>query len=499
MKVHLIYAFYDILNMSITAGYLVIAILFLRLILKKAPKWIMGVLWGFVALRLIFPASIESALSIIPSERPILYPELSSTIPVIHSGIDTLNSTVNPIIQDNLQSADNVLIFSNIIPIIWLIGIAIMLLYTLFSFIHIKRSVCEAVKLRDNIWVGDNVSTPFILGVIKQKIYLPSNMNEDDMAHVIAHEKAHLKRKDHIIKPLGFLLLSVYWFNPILWLAYILMCRDIELACDEKVLRQASEDIKKAYSNALINCSAPKKIISACPVAFGEVGVKARIKNVLSYKKPAFWVIIAAIIICIVTAVCLLTNPITSVAEQPFGKKNVAPESPFGKEFVVLSGENSQSLSMYYYDSDFTKKYSFSDDGKAFSILYHYNISGNVPNEAMSVFTIKDFTECNINTLDLNFDVSKEFEKPTAEKINFAWRIETEHPDEVYYLYQFYSGEFCIARFIIMENTGEEAFATIEKLHLESESTAIIGGVSGPSATEIFNNSNNNTANAPAK
>lgn len=313
--------FIKLLNMSITASWLVLAVILLRFFLKKAPKWIMGVLWGFVAIRLICPFSLESIFSLVPSTEPIPQNIILSEYPAINSGLPIINQTINPILSESLapnagDSINPMQIIVSAASVVWIIGILAMLLYTFISYVRIRRKVCEAVPLKDNIWVCDHISTPFILGMIRPRIYLPSSMNEEDIEYVISHEKVHLKRKDHIWKPLGFLLLSVYWFNPILWVAYILLCKDIELACDEKVIRQFGMEIKKPYSDALINCSVPRKMISACPLAFGEVGVKERVKGVLNYKKPAFWVILVAVIICIATAICLLTNPKTYNADD---------------------------------------------------------------------------------------------------------------------------------------------------------------------------------------
>lgn len=306
--------FIKLLNMSITASWLVLAVILLRFLLKKAPKWIMGVLWGFVAIRLICPFSPESIFSIVPSTEPIPQNIILSENPAINSGLPILNEAINPILSESLapnvgDSITPMQMIASVASAVWMVGILAMFLYTLISYVRIHRKVGEAVPLKENIWICDHISTPFILGMIRPRIYLPSSMNEGDMEYVISHEKAHLKRKDHIWKPLGFLLLSVYWFNPILWVAYILLCRDIELACDEKVIRQFGTEIKKPYTDALINCSVPRKVISACPLAFGEAGVKERVKGVLSYKKPAFWIIIVAVLVCIATAVCLLTSP----------------------------------------------------------------------------------------------------------------------------------------------------------------------------------------------
>ncbi len=306
--------FLQIVNMSITASYLVIAVILLRIILKKAPKWIFGILWGFVGLRLIFPISFNSVLSIIPSGKTLPSDIIYSKEPAIDSGISYINERINPIISNSLtpnlsDSATPIQIIAFICSVIWIIGISVMLIYTLISYIIVKQKVKESIKLYDNIYLNDKIATPFILGIIKPKIYLPFNMENGDREFVIAHENAHLKRRDHLWKPLGFLLLSVYWFNPLLWVGYILLCRDIELATDQKVIKQMGSEIKKSYSEVLINCSVPRKMITACPLAFGEVGVKQRIKGVLNYKKPAFWLIIVSAILVSISAVCLLTNP----------------------------------------------------------------------------------------------------------------------------------------------------------------------------------------------
>ena len=306
--------FINALNMSITASYLALAVFVVRLFLKKAPKAFIVFLWATVGLRLIFPFSIESILSLIPSSQTVSTQILFSDTPSIQSGIPAVNSVINPIIEQTLTpdatySANPIQIISFIACIIWLTGIAVMLLYTLISYFRIYFKVKEAIPLKDNIFICDAVSSPFILGILRPKIFLPSAMNEEDRKYVIAHEKAHLKRFDHLWKPLGFLLLSVYWFNPVLWIAYILLCKDIELACDEKVIKEMGEDIKKQYSATLINCSVSQKMLTACPLAFGETGIKSRIKAVLSYKKPAFWIIIIAVLVCVAVSVCFLTNP----------------------------------------------------------------------------------------------------------------------------------------------------------------------------------------------
>lgn len=306
--------FLKILNMSITASWIVLAVIAARFLLGKAPKWITVLLWGMVGIRLACPFAPESVFSLIPSAETVPGNLLYTDAPTIHSGVTVFNSMVNPIISESLApavgaSANPMQTVTFIASIIWIAGIAAMLVYTAVSCRGIHKKVREAIPFKDNIWLCDRVDTPFVLGVIRPRIFIPSAVGEQDMKYVIAHEKAHLKRRDHWWKPLGFLLLTVYWFNPILWGAYILLCRDIELACDEKVIRDMGTENKKQYSDALINCSAPRRMIAACPLAFGEVNVKGRVKSVLNYKKPAFWIIIVAVIFCAVVAVCFLTNP----------------------------------------------------------------------------------------------------------------------------------------------------------------------------------------------
>ena len=307
--------FLKILNISITASYLVVAVFLLRLILKKAPKWIRGILWGLVGIRLVFPFSVESVLSIIPSAEVISSDTVKySTAPTITSGIPIIDSSLNPVISTTFsanptQSVNPLQILTEMAGLIWVVGIAVMLMYAIISTLKIKKQVGESVKIRDNIFMCDAVKSPFILGVIRPKIYIPSGMDSDAENLIISHELAHIKRGDHFWKPFGFLLLSVYWFNPLIWFGYVFLCRDIELACDEKVIKSLGKDEIADYSEALLKFNAPRKLITACPVAFGEVGVKERIKSVLNYKKPAFWIIIVAIVACAVTAICLLTNP----------------------------------------------------------------------------------------------------------------------------------------------------------------------------------------------
>ena len=318
--------FLKVVNMSISACWIVLAIVLLRIILKKAPKWINCLLWGIAGLRLVMPFSLESIFSLIPSAEFIPQELVHSHSSVDVKGTEILNYVGNNPVSVELGISDGSLVFNEITApdcpsinpllistyiasIVWIVGIIALLVYTLVNFLRLKQKIGTAVLFCDNIYQGEAVVSPFVLGIIKPKIYLPFNMGEQEMEYVIAHEQAHLRRKDHLWKPLGFLILTLHWFNPMVWLGYILLCRDIELACDEKVVKELNNEQRADYSQALLSCSVNRRMVAACPVAFGEVGVKNRVKSVLNYKKPAFWVIAVAIVLCIVLAFGFLTNP----------------------------------------------------------------------------------------------------------------------------------------------------------------------------------------------
>ncbi len=306
--------FLKIVNMSISASWLVAAVLILRLVLKKAPKWVNVLLWGIVAVRLICPFSFESALSLIPSAETFPEKIISGPSFDVQTGITPIDNRVNDYLGDRYfegvtvptNNGNNVM---TILTIVWIIGILLLATYTVISYWRLHREIDTAVRYKDTIFQSENVSSPFVLGIINPRIYLPFSMNEQDMEHVVAHEQAHIRRKDHWWKPLGFLLLTIHWFNPLMWLAYVLLCRDIELACDEKVIKELGNEQRADYTQALVACSVNRRMIAACPLAFGEVGVKERVKSVMNYKKPAFWIIILAVIACVIVAVCFLTNP----------------------------------------------------------------------------------------------------------------------------------------------------------------------------------------------
>ena len=309
--------FLKLLNLSISASWLVLAVLVLRLVSKRSPKWMNVLLWGIVALRLMLPFSIESALSLIPSAETVSPAVVQfDPAPTITSGVNIIDNAVNPSLSEHFAAAPTMsvnplYVWTYLAGWVWLIGLGAMLLYALVSYLRLRRRVSVSLHIQDNIYLCDAISSPFILGVVKPRIYLPSGLDEVQQQNVLSHERAHLARRDHWWKPLGFALLAVYWFNPVLWLAYTLLCRDIELACDERVIRTMDESAVKTYSTVLLACSMPRKAVITCPLAFGEVGVKERVKNALHYKKPAFWVVAASVAVCVVVAVCFLTNPPT--------------------------------------------------------------------------------------------------------------------------------------------------------------------------------------------
>ena len=305
--------FIKLLNNSISAGWLVLAVLLARLLLKKGPKNLRCALWALVGLRLALPVRLQSVFSLVPSAVTVSEKIMLDPTPAINSGISVLDKAVNPVVAASFTpepwaSANPLQILIFAASVVWLAGLAALLLYSAVSWLRLQHRVAESVPLRDNIRLCHQVDSPFVLGMIKPRIYLPFGMDEGSMELVIAHEQAHIRRRDNLTKPLAFLLLAVYWFNPLMWLAYVLLCRDMEFACDERVLREQN-GIRKAYASALLSCSVPHHHAAVCPVAFGELGVKQRIKTVLKYKKPALWLTAAAVVLIVVLALGFLTDP----------------------------------------------------------------------------------------------------------------------------------------------------------------------------------------------
>lgn len=312
--------FLSVLNRSIAASWLVLAVLLLRFVLKKAPKWITILLWAMVAFRLLCPFTIENPLSLIPRGQTIPDQLISDYSADVQTAIIPENnppkeypeggySDYPDYSESAVPHADNGRNVMTVVAMVWMAGVFLLILYFIFSYWRLHRQVRTAVVYRDNIFQSEHVSSPFVLGMVRPRIYLPFEIDGQNLEYVVSHEQAHIRRRDHWWKTLGFLLLAVHWFNPLMWLSYVLLCRDIELACDEKVIRELGRGQRADYSQALLACSVSHRSIAACPLAFGEIGVKERVKSVLNYRKPAFWIIVTAMVACAVVAVCFLTDP----------------------------------------------------------------------------------------------------------------------------------------------------------------------------------------------
>jgi len=339
--------FLKLVNLSISASWLILAVLVLRVVLKKAPKWVMPLLWGVVALRLVCLFSIESALSLIPSAETIPSEIVTETRePVLYEQA-TLDIVTNPTLPSAAEvpvgvSRQQAQVDFNIYSVLWLAGMAALLVHALVSAGKLKRKLATAILLRDNIYESEFVDSPFVFGVVKPNIYLPMHMDEGTAAYVIAHERAHLARRDHWWKVLGYLVLALHWFNPLVWVAYILFCRDIELACDEKVVKGLDGAARADYSQALLSCAAPKRAVAACPLAFGKGNIKTRVKSALHYKKPAFWVAAAAVLAVVIVAVCFLTNPRSERGSLVWAQKLNAADVASIELYVPAEGEARQ-------------------------------------------------------------------------------------------------------------------------------------------------------------
>lgn len=337
--------FLKLVNMSITAGWLVLAISAVRLLFPKIPKSVSCLLWGLVALRLIFPFSIESNLSLIPSPEPLPKDIIYTAKPELQSGIIIVDNMVNPMLASSLTpiepvSANPTQILSFVFSRIWALGIIIMLLYMLVSYVLLRRKVAASIPVRQNIRRCEFISTPFVLGLIAPRIYLPASLEKREWGYVLKHEEAHIEHHDHWWKLLGFLLLAVYWFNPLIWLAYVLFCRDLEGACDERVIRTMDMEERRAYSSALLKCSIRHYSVTVCPLAVGEGSVKNRIKSVMHYKKPGFGMKLISALLCAVLVVGFLTDP-----EKTYDYDQVYPQSQLqNPDYIEVFSGNGESI-----------------------------------------------------------------------------------------------------------------------------------------------------------
>ncbi|MBR2869309.1 MAG: M56 family metallopeptidase [Clostridia bacterium] len=348
--------FSEILNMSINASWLILAVILYRLVFIRSefPKWCRGFLWAMVGIRLVFPFSVEFMRSLIPtSARPIPQEIIHAHTPDNISGAEILGYIGNnPVsysigIQDgsiifneycapDVETVNPLLIIMTVASIIWVIGFAALMIYAVISYLKLKNGVRDAVILRDGIYQSEKVESPFILGFIKPKIYIPYGLSEETLQHVEAHENAHLKRFDHITKMLGFLILCVHWFNPLVWISYNLFCKDIELACDEKVIRNMEIEKRKEYANAILECGIRRQRIAACPLAFGETSIKQRVRNTLKYKKPAVIAVITAMLMCILVVILFMTNP-ENPEDKSASKTYVSTDSGASHEGVRMT------------------------------------------------------------------------------------------------------------------------------------------------------------------
>ncbi|MCI5620592.1 MAG: M56 family metallopeptidase [Lachnospiraceae bacterium] len=418
--------FVKLLNMSIAAGILALAIMLLRLCLKKAPKKYICILWAFVALRLLCPIGFTSSLSVFnllhtgTESGQVQYfayngksekPELLFDVPAL---VDDNESTDSMTVGTHTSD-----LYLPVAMCIWLCGVSLMLATALISYVRLKEKVSVSIPWKEtvqtvqtqNIYVCDEISSPFILGVVKPRIYLPSGMTEETQKHVIAHESTHLQRHDHWWKPMGYILLSIYWFNPVLWIAYILLCRDIEAACDEKVIMDMDKENIVGYSEALLACALRRKMITACPVAFGETNVKGRVKHVLNYKKPAICLVALSVLVCVVVAVCFLTNPKqrTTVPDDSQGDGVYSNESKENEDpFVVNTYEETDpNLVDEYWDNDKlvtqVKYYEMSDGTwktDEYTYQYRLEITGRMGGGA-----VKDSTFVYLSNIEnISFD-----------------------------------------------------------------------------------------------
>lgn len=315
--------FLKLVNLSINAGWLVLVVMLARVVFRRCPKWVFCLLWGIVALRLLCPFTLESSFSLLPSGEPLPKEIIYTAQPQIQSGITSIDNAVNPVLSDVLGVPENAgvsvypaQIWSFLLACLWAVGAGLMLVYGFVSTVMLRLRLSTATLLEQGIKQSEWIDTPIVFGFLRPTIYLPYRLNDRDTAYVIAHERAHIQRKDHLWKALGFLLLSVYWFHPLMWCAYLLFGRDVEGACDEKVIREMEKAEKRAYSMALLNCSTNRRQKLVYPLAFGEISVKERVSNVMNYKKPAFWVVVVAIVGCVALAVGFLTSPKTEETEN---------------------------------------------------------------------------------------------------------------------------------------------------------------------------------------
>lgn len=384
--------FLNLLNRSITAGWIVLAVMVLRLLLRKMPKQLTCMLWALVGVRLVFPFSVESIFSLIPSAKTL--PEMTQpgALPEISTGISTADRVINHAVKISFtqistgrSGAEMLDILLKGAIILWLAGMCLMLSYLVFSYLRLHRKLSTAVLLKDNVRQSEFVDSPFILGLVRPQIYIPYHLDEKVLSHVLAHERAHLARKDHLAKAFAFVLLSVYWFQPLLWAAYILLCRDIELACDEKVIRNYDEKERKSYLFSLIGYDEKEKRYKkasalTCPLAFGEVDMKERILRAKTWKKPALLLVVPALLLCLAAAFCLLTDPMGTSDPPPAAASPGSPRALYEYRTKYI-GDNSAVGNIIYnltFPEDMTyKQFALQTDSEPYEVTVTFSMSEN--------------------------------------------------------------------------------------------------------------------------
>lgn len=353
--------FIQLLNMSIVASWMIVAVVIFRFVFKKAPKWIVGMLWCMVGIRLLCPFSIRSKFSLVPSPKTIV---VEGNNVVVDTGINGVDATLNAYLQQAYDDADEMTTVSNsekilhsstaaILLAVWVVGVCVLILGSIISYIRLKHRLKEATRYTDNVYQTEHIDSPFVFGFFRPVIYVPYRLGEEQLECVIMHEKAHIKRKDYMIKPIGYVLFAIYWFNPLVWLAYLMLCRDIELACDEKVIRELGYDKKKIYSQTLLQCSLPQSMLLACPVAFAEIGVKERVVNVMKLKKTKVGLIIGAFAAVALVTIGFMTNPLAASKKseettkptvmQPTSEDVVAADNDAKEEIEEVKPEETKT------------------------------------------------------------------------------------------------------------------------------------------------------------
>lgn len=350
-----------ILNMSLTAGVVTVLVLLVRIPLKKAPKIFSYALWAVVFFRLACPVSFSSEFSLLGVfHAPAVTNGSITYIPtdIVHTEyprVDLPIPGIGKLINDNLPQGREQIVADPLewqmaaATVLWLGGIAAMLIYSAASLQLLRRRLIGAVRLRENIYLADHIATPFVIGVIRPKIYLPSSLAEQEQSHILLHEQTHVRRLDHIFKMMAFLALAVHWFNPLVWVAFVSCVKDMEMSCDERVLKEMGGGIKGAYSTSLLSLATGQRLVNGSPLAFGEGSIKGRIKNVMSFKKPEFWVLIVTAAVVLVAAACLLTNPLK--AQEPSDLKDGLPpnklEPPSPSSAAESKTENTDSVKFF--------------------------------------------------------------------------------------------------------------------------------------------------------